>query len=180
MQSLNARGHHDVAGLEPFRYANGRRIMAQQFDVAGGHGQALRVDDPDTGPAIELGEGGCRNLDGGDGVELHAPDHGGAESHRCGGSIQPDLDLECPGDGISLWGYLAHPAVAVTFGSSVRLTVMIGSLGADRRICAGTSNTASRPSCRATLMIHCPAWTTSPGSAPVAITMPSASRRSSV
>src|SRR5262245_19141958 len=106
MQSLNARGHHDVTGLEPFRYADARRIMAQQFDVAGGHGQALRVDDPDAGPAIELGEGGRRNLDGRDSIELHASDHGSAESHRCGRTLQADLDLECPGDGTSLWGYL--------------------------------------------------------------------------
>ena len=97
-----------------------------------------------------------------------------------GGSVSPTLTSKVLVTG-SAWGETSRTRpVAVTAGSSVRLTVITGSLGADRNSWAGTSNTASRPSLRATRMIICPACTTSPGSAPVATTVPPASTRNSV
>ncbi len=68
---------------------------------------------------------------------------------------------------------------AVT-GSSVRLTVICGSGGADLSSCAGTSKTASRPSCRASRTIICPAWTTVPARGPTSVITPGASASSSV
>ena len=65
-------------------------------------------------------------------------------------------------------------------GSSVRKTWISGSAGAERITCAGTSNTASRPSWRASRTIIWPACTTSPGSAPISVTTPLASACSSV
>ena len=97
-----------------------------------------------------------------------------------GGSVRPTLTSKVRVTG-SAWGETSRTRpVAVTVGSSVRLTVINGSLGAERNTCAGTSNTASRPSLRATRTIMCPACTTSPASAPVATTVPAASTRSSV
>src|ERR1700704_6387777 len=110
MQSLDARGHHDLADFEPFRDGNGRGVVAQHVDVPRGNSQGFWIDDPDTGPAIEVGEGTRWNLDGGRGVELHASDHGRAEPHRCGRIGQADLDLERPGDRVGLWRYLPDPS----------------------------------------------------------------------
>ena len=75
-----------------------------------------------------------------------------------GGSIEPDLDLEGPRDGIGLRGNLADAAGSTSrIRSSVRMTVTYGSVGADRSNWAGTSKTASRPSWRASRTIICPA-----------------------
>ncbi len=49
---------------------------------------------------------------------------------------------------------------------------------AARSTWAGTSNTASRPSLRASVAIICPAWTTAPARGPTAVTTPGASASS--
>jgi len=97
-----------------------------------------------------------------------------------GGSVKPTLTSKVRVTGSACGETSLTLPTAVTAGSSVKLTVINGSLGAERNSCAGTSNTASRPSLRATRMIICPACTTSPGSAPVAVTIPGASTLSSV
>ena len=71
-------------------------------------------------------------------------------------------------------------AFAVTDGSSASATVMIASGGAPRKTWAETSNTASRPSCRATVKIDCPGCTTSPASADRAVIVPETFALSSV
>ncbi len=70
--------------------------------------------------------------------------------------------------------------VAVTFGSDVSVTVISAFGGAASLMRAGTSNTASRPPSRATWTIMRPAPTTSPGSAPCAVTTPDTSETSRV
>jgi hypothetical protein len=64
--------------------------------------------------------------------------------------------------------------LAVTLASVLSATVISGLDGARSLICAGTSNTVSRPSLRAACTTMRPAGTTSPGSVPTAATVPRA------
>ena len=93
----------------------------------------------------------------GAGVRLHAAGHGRAEPHRRRRIGQADLDLEGARDRIGLRRHLAHAAVR----RHVRVVGQGDGDLADRsaptRItCAGTSNTASRPSLRASRDDHLP------------------------
>ena len=97
-----------------------------------------------------------------------------------GGSVRPTLTSKVRVTGSACGATSRTRPAAVTAGSSVRLTVISGSAGAERINCAGTSKTASRPSCRASVTIICPACTTSPARGPVAVTVPGASALSSV
>ena len=80
-----------------------------------------------------------------------------------GGSVKPTLTSKVRVTGSACGATSRTRPLAVTDGSSVKLTVICGSLGAERISWAGTSNTASRPSWRASRTTICPAWTTSPG-----------------
>ena len=64
------------------------------------------------------------------------------------------------------------PVAAAAGPALFVVTTILGFSGAEFLICAGTSNTASRAPSRATWMIIRPADTTSPGSAPRAVTTP--------
>src|SRR5262245_6007884 len=98
-----------------------------------------------------------------------------------GGSASPTLTWKVRVTG-SAWGESSRTRpVARTPGSEVNDTVTSGSTGVAASITrAGTPKTASRPSSRATRTIIWPAATTSPGSAPTAVTEPVESAKSSV
>jgi hypothetical protein len=93
-----------------------------------------------------------------------------------GGSLSPTRTAKLRVTGLACGDTSRTRPVVLTFGSDVSVTVTTGSRPpAASLIRPGTSNTASRPPWRATRTIIWPAATTSPGSAPTAVTTPSAS-----
>src|SRR4051794_27005213 len=62
-QRLHAGIDNALAGFEPLRDHDGRRVVPQDVDLAQGHGEALRIDDPDGRTTVRLGHGARRYLD---------------------------------------------------------------------------------------------------------------------